>query len=135
MNVFNKRELCKNLFDVSDMLKKRGIGVWWSSGTCSYIKGRLNEPCIYCMPNHIVEKDDIPEGYEVIYVYKNSMTGAYDLSYEDPACGYERLIAIIYKKRYRRTGVLIPVPKYFNVLLSYIDRAEAYERKILNISK
>ena len=94
--------------DCVKFLKSHGIrtySIWRSSS----IMGRTTERNIICYPFQIVEPDDIPEGFEV--VYRCETDGKITYSYEDPIfCDY--FYAMIFEKRERRIAELIPCSAY-----------------------
>lgn len=104
----NKPKSCKEFSDCIKFLKSRGIRIYsiWRS---SDIVGRRTERNIVCWPYQIVETDDIPEGFEVVYHCESN--GVTTFSYEDPIhC--DLFYAMIFEKRERRTEELIPCSAY-----------------------
>ena len=98
----------KDFLDCIKMLKARGIKPLCISKSSS-IFGRRHEKNILCKALQIVEPDDIPEGFEVVYAVETNGFTSY--SYEDPVfCDF--FYAIIFKKRKRRTANLIPCSAY-----------------------
>lgn len=96
-------------YNCMEFLESRGIRV---HGLYRYstIMGRRHEKNIICHPFQIVENDDVPEGFEVVYRCEDA-NGQVTFSYEDPVfCDY--FYAIIFEKRERRTTDLIPCSAY-----------------------
>lgn len=98
----------EGFFDCIKMLKARGIRPVFVSNS-SGIVGRRNEKNIVCKSFQIVEPDDIPDGFEVVYACETNGKTTY--SYEDPVfcdCFY----AMIFEKRDRKTKELISIAAY-----------------------
>ena len=100
----------KDFFDCIKILKARGIKTSFISRSSSIV-GRRNEKNILCKAFQIVEPDDIPEGFEVVYSVETNGFTSY--SYEDPVfCDF--FYAMIFKKRERKTDKLINANVYMN---------------------
>ena len=93
-----------------EFLKSRGIKVL-GMNRYSEIMYRRCEKNIICHPFQIVEPDDLPEGFEVVYRCKTN--GRVTFSYEAPIfCDY--FYAMIFEKRERKTTDLITGPLFIH---------------------